>query len=74
MRFSVLSDIMGQGRVAIGGDIVIKQMDEGEGDAFILTSLDMISRAISPGRPGQIQTYSPNQIKRPEFIMILLSS
>lgn len=46
---------MGKSAVAIGGGIAVKQMDEDAGDAFIFTSLDMISREISPGRPEQIQ-------------------
>jgi hypothetical protein len=60
------------GAVVIGADIVAKQMDEGASYGYMLKSLDMISREISPGRPGKIQTYTPNQLKRPELLMILL--
>jgi hypothetical protein len=55
MRLRGWGDVMGNGAVAIGGGIAVKQMDEGAGDTFMLTRLDMISREISPGRPGQIQ-------------------
>jgi len=65
---------MGSGAVAIGGGIAVKQMDEGESDAYMLTSLDIISREIFPGRSWKIQTFSSYQLKVPEFIMILLSS
>jgi len=34
---------MGSGAVAIGGGIAEKQMDEGAGDAFMLTGLDVSS-------------------------------
>lgn len=46
------------------GNIPVKQMDEGAGDTFMLTRLDMISREISLGRPGQIQ----QDIKVPKSI------
>lgn len=56
--------VMGSGFIAIGGGIAVKQMDECAGDAFMLTRLDMISREISPGRPGKIQ----QDIKVPKSI------
>ncbi|MCG7848949.1 MAG: hypothetical protein MIO93_07200 [ANME-2 cluster archaeon] len=55
MRLRGWSDVMASGAVTIGGRIAVKQMDEGAGDTFMLTRLDIISREISPGRPGQIQ-------------------
>ena len=33
---------MGSGAVGIGGSIAVKQMDEGAGDAFMLTGLGVI--------------------------------
>lgn len=71
MRLRGCGDVKGSGAV-IGGGIAVKQMDEGAGDSFMLARLDMISREISPGRPGKIQTSSLYQLERPEFIMILL--
>jgi hypothetical protein len=46
---------MGSGNEAISGGIAVKLIDEGAGDSFMLAGLDMISREISTGRPGQIQ-------------------
>ena len=62
----------GQGTVTIGGRIAMKQMDENAGDTFMLARLNIISRVISPGRPGKIQTSSPYQLERPEFTEIQL--
>jgi len=57
--------------VTIGSRIAVKQMDDNE-DTFKLARLNMISRVISPGRPGKIQTSSPYQLERPEFTEIQL--
>jgi hypothetical protein len=39
MRLKGWSDVMASGAVSIGGGIAVKQMDEGAGDAFMLTGL-----------------------------------
>jgi hypothetical protein len=39
MRLRGWSDVMASGAVSIGGGIAVKQMDEGAGDAFMLTGL-----------------------------------
>ena len=41
MRLRGWGDVMGGGTVAIGGGIVIKQMDDGAGDAFMFTGLSV---------------------------------
>ena len=43
MRLKGWSDVMPNGAVSIGGGIAVKQMDEGAGDAFMLTGLDVTS-------------------------------
>lgn len=39
MRLRGWSDVMASSAVSIGGVIAVKQMDEGTGDAFMLTGL-----------------------------------
>ena len=41
MRLRGWSDVMASGAVSIGGGIAVKQMDEGAGDAFMLTGLGL---------------------------------
>ena len=41
MRLRGWSDVMDSGAVAIGGGIAVKQVDEGAGDAFMFTGLDV---------------------------------
>ena len=41
MQLRGWGDVMASGAASIGGGIAVKQMDEGAGDAFMLTGLDV---------------------------------
>ncbi len=46
---------MGSSAVVIDGIIAVKRMDEGAGEAFMRTRLNMISWEISPERTGKFR-------------------
>ena len=50
MRLRGRGNVMGSGAVFIGGGIAVKQMDEGAGDAFMLTGLGVTSLKAVRGR------------------------
>lgn len=49
MQLRGWDDEIGNGAMTIGGRIAVKQMDESAGAAFMLISLNIISREISLG-------------------------
>jgi len=63
MRLKSWSDVMASGAVSIGGGIAVKQMDEGAGDAFMLTEKQLMknTRERSAGVGIRTQVYQKIQ-------------